>query len=386
MRSLMPANRLLGFEIGSYRMVIVEMEHGQLVNSVSLELPENLVKNGQITAYAVMADFIKNALKEYHIREGAAAISISSENYYLRHVTLPVMSVQQLQVNLPFEFHDYVTDDMSEYVYDYSVLSINDQDMTLLAAATRKQLVSDYTQMFKKAGINLVKIVPDVLSIQALLYREYNEANAYKRFNKISSKGKPKKQSFLQKLNQPIGKKNNSQDSTASASALDNTIEVDADAPDFAVLNLDFNSTYLHFYSHGTYEITRTMDQGEASLAKIIMDNTDCDKNVAVIRLERNEFDEESQPQLFDAYDGIATDLSRVLNFYNYNYPDNKIDKIYYYGGGSNITDLGKAIANTIEMDLIPITNLISSVNGGGKGNMRYDMILGPAAAGAVIE
>ena len=44
----------------------------------------------------------------------------SSGICFLRNVTMPEMTAEQLVYNLPYEFRDYITDELKKYVFDYS--------------------------------------------------------------------------------------------------------------------------------------------------------------------------------------------------------------------------------------------------------------------------
>ncbi|MDD4526126.1 MAG: pilus assembly protein PilM, partial [Lachnospiraceae bacterium] len=98
----MSDKKLLGIDIGSYRLKIVESDGGRIRKAVTVDLPDNLVKNGRIVAFAAMALFIRETLKKNKFRYKDCAVSLSQENYYARRVHLPLMTTALLDVNLPF--------------------------------------------------------------------------------------------------------------------------------------------------------------------------------------------------------------------------------------------------------------------------------------------
>ena len=63
---------------------------------------------------------IRKTMKEYKIRCKEAAVVVSSGICFLRNVTMPEMTAEQLVYNLPYEFRDYITDELKKYVFDYS--------------------------------------------------------------------------------------------------------------------------------------------------------------------------------------------------------------------------------------------------------------------------
>ena len=162
--------KMLGIDIGSYRMVMAESDNGKIRKTVTVTLPDNMVRDGRIIAYSAMADFIKETIRRRKLKYRDVVLSISAENYYIRQVDLPLMTTALLDVNLPFEFHDYISGDPERYIYDYAVLSMDDRNMKLMAAALSKDLVNNYRVMMRRAGLRLVKIVPDVLALSSILY------------------------------------------------------------------------------------------------------------------------------------------------------------------------------------------------------------------------
>ena len=127
--------KMLGIDIGSYRMVMAESDNGRIKKTATATLPDNMVRDGRIIAYSAMADFIKETIRRRKLKYRDVVLSISAENYYIRQVDLPLMTTALLDVNLPFEFHDYISGDPERYIYDYAVLSMDDRNMKLMAAA-----------------------------------------------------------------------------------------------------------------------------------------------------------------------------------------------------------------------------------------------------------
>ena len=54
------------------------------------------------------------------------------------------MTVKQLQLNLPFEFHDYISEPTEKYFYDYAVIEEGEKTMKLLAVACSRELIDRY--------------------------------------------------------------------------------------------------------------------------------------------------------------------------------------------------------------------------------------------------
>ena len=446
--------KMLGIDIGSYRMVMAESDNGRIKKTATATLPDNMVRDGRIIAYSAMADFIKETIRRRKLKYRDVVLSISAENYYIRQVDLPLMTTALLDVNLPFEFHDYISGDPERYIYDYAVLSMDDRNMKLMAAALSKDLVNNYRVMMRRAGLRLVKIVPDVLALSSILYhperivdttksrselaamrrevdervrkeRESAERAAKKRelAEKKSERARLKEERALEKSGFILDEDDiaaaanwgdaadsagsdtlrDNGDSANSGMANNNTLNGNAvnsdnvnsnasnggtshdDTPegkDYAILDVGYGNAALHFFSKGTFEITRTMDEGERKIAQYIADEYNMDIHIAMLQIENNQDNILNEQGVLDLFDALATEIMRVMNFYSYNNPKNTIDRIYYFGGGTAMPQLLKAVEQATELPMHPLTDLIPGLTESQKQNL----MTGPQAFGAVIE
>ena len=57
--------------------------------------------------------------------------------------------------------------------------------------------------------------------------------------------------------------------------------------------------------------------------------------------------------------DRLAMEVSKVVNFYNFNNPDSEIELICFLGGGASITQLVSAIAEAVDVPVITAQELL---------------------------
>ena len=158
----------LGIEIGHYRIKIAYAEKGELREFIS-ERVEGIDRN-DMRQYA---DLIKDLLKEYAIRCRNVVFVIRQEDAYVRRFELPLMTEEQLRLNLPYEFHDYIGNEMDKYVFDYAMIHADQEKMDLIGAACTKELSQQFEKLAKMAHLKLVGLVPAVLGLEWIL--EYAE-------------------------------------------------------------------------------------------------------------------------------------------------------------------------------------------------------------------
>jgi Tfp pilus assembly PilM family ATPase len=330
----MKHNNLIGIDIGNYQLKVSLTKKGILEGFFSIPLPENLVKNSMIHFWEPMASFLRESLAQNNIRIKNAVFSVPLSALYIRTVELPLMTIRQLELNLPFEFHDYISDDSSEYYYDYAVIERNDKSMKLLTVACSKKLIQQYKQLAKAARLRIVGLLPDVVGLQRVIQR-YDE------------------------LYNLQGKK------------------------DYAILDMGDHAYSIHFFRHGCYEITRNLEPGASEIVSLIAEITEKERHVARIKAEENQDAILEHPRLITYYENRAVEIMRVLNFYSYSNAGNTIDTLYYCGGGSCYEKQLETIARTLTLPMRPITDLMEY---GQKEEYLKQAILSPLSFGLALD
>lgn len=431
--------KYLGIDIEDRFLKLVVMKDGKVQKNCLEVMPDNIVMGGRIAAFHALSDYLRDTVRRNKIRVKDVAFALPSETYYIRRVKLPKMTTAQLQINLPYEFHDYLQDDTDQYVFDYSVLSVDEKSMELLIAALSKRQVEQYKEMCKRAGLRLCKLVPDVLAIQEIVLPSENPAAYRKRLaaqeksrseeekRENRSEAREKKQHLRDRKRNGLSveelsaraaeeaRANGMQPADAvsatpgNAAAPANGMAPLNAAPsgsiaateekrkDYAVLSLEYSRDRLHFFSNGAYEITRNLGITEKQICEVIAQNEGVDIHIAQLMLDQNQNHVLEQEQVSDLLQSVATEVMRVMNFYNYNNPRNTIDAIYYYGREVDSAFLER-IQSMTELPIRPLTDLLEEtsensgpkksrsekpVDNSGAGNELLMMLQG---YGAVLE
>lgn len=443
--------KYLGIDIEDRFLKLVVMKDGKVQKTCLEVMPDNIVMGGRIAAFHALSDYLRDTVRRNKIHVKDVAFALPSETYYIRRVKLPKMTAAQLQINLPYEFHDYLQDDTDQYVFDYSVLSVDEKSMELLIAALSKRQVEQYKEMCKRAGLRLCKLVPDVLAIQEIVLPSENPAAYRKRLaaqeksrseeekRENRSEAREKKQHLRDRKRNGLSveelsaraaeeaRANGMQpadavsatpgNATASANGMtpgNAAAPANGMAPlnaapsgsiaaaeekrkDYAVLSLEYSRDRLHFFSNGAYEITRNLGITEKQICEVIAQNEGVDIHIAQLMLDRNQNHVLEQEQVSDLLQSVATEVMRVMNFYNYNNPRNTIDAIYYYGREVDSAFLER-IQSMTELPIRPLTDLLEEtsensgpkksrsekpVDNSGAGNELLMMLQG---YGAVLE
>ncbi len=306
----MKMKKFLGIDIGNYSIKCCLMNSGNIENYFVTPLPEGMVHEGRIVQWDSCGEFIRDELKAHNIRCKDLFMVVPRRACFLRFLTVPVMNVQQLRLNLPYEFRDYITDQTEEYFFDYGVLERDEKEMHIMAAAMRKGLIEQYRSMAKRAGLRLRVLLPQPLCYQRL-FQALPEENRQK---------------------------------------------------DYAILNIGEEALEISFLKRGFYETTRDITPGLEELIERTAELSDLAPMVLRQRLDSAEYIDFQRPELEESYTEAAVQIMRVMNFYSFNNPKNTIDAIYYFGDGVHLLPLLEAIERQVELPIRPITALFPNI------------------------
>ena len=323
------AHRVIGVEIGS-TTVKMAVNVGGVIKQMAVEkMPEDLIREGRPTSAAALTEFIKTMMKTHGIRKGTCHFVLPSQLVIAHHVTMPMMSEAELKLNLPFEFRDFVGKDGAKYDYDYSVVDIKDNVMNLYAAAVRKDVVEEYYNIFRKAGLTMKVAMPVELAW----------------LNLIS-----------QAPNLP-GK--------------------------LCIVDLGHNTTRVSIFEDGNFVMGKDIEMGGALIDETIAADQKVDAYVARTRKEANMNKVLSCDAVNDAYQALAIEVMKTLNYYAYtdNSEGGKLAHLYYCGGSSVIEPLRTALLKSTSMTLHHVHRLVN------MDETVSDMALYCAlAAGAAVQ
>lgn len=298
--------KIVGIEIAEDSVRLVCFAGRELKKAVAVETPEGLVSGGRILSMDAMADFLRDSAKANGIPLTACALLLPSSEVFTRAVTVPAMTEQQLAYNLPYEFHDFLTEEKSKYFFDYSVREVRrDPDgypleMDLFACAMLKERVEAYRAMFRRAGFKLKVLTPLECAYGALMAEH------------IRRTGAPE-----------IGR---------------------------CVVNLGHRVTRMHFLQGGECVGVREIDMGLADLDRIIADKLDVEIHVAHEYKQSNFNGVLETEYSKEFYSRLAVEIMKAVNFYHYNNRDRELKELYLCGGGAAIMPLRETVADTVNL------------------------------------
>ena len=358
------AKSCLGIDIGKDQLKLVLMKGENIVKTASVQMPEGLLKDGRIVSVETTGELIRKTMKENKIRCKEAAVVVSSGICFLRNVTMPEMTAEQLVYNLPYEFRDYITDELKKYVFDYSWGSGEEMpkgkklkkaskkkkkeekkeekpeeeenqkrnEMELLAAAAPLEVMDDLRLMTRKAGLKLTFAAPEVSACENLLH--------YKLRN-----------------------------------------EQDKDK-EYGILDLGSTSSRLFIFKGDRHQVTRVIERGMEQVEELLADNFHIDIHLAHTWLLANHEDCIHSEVCQDAFSQISVELMRALNFYQFSNPDSRLEDIYICGGGASIATMRQSLEENLDVKIHEAGELLERMNGSGDETSSLWMLAAGTALG----
>ena len=307
------ATSMLGFDIGTSQLKIVHWNGTSVVKMVSADMPDNMIKNDAIISYDAMADFIKEVLKAHGLKEKKAALILPAQFTFLRRLTVPYMSEEQMRVNLPYEFKDFLNDNKDKYYYDYIINEIvkdeeeKPREMDIFASAVLKSVIEDYRGMFRRAGLKLLIGVPQEIPYVNLL----------------------------------------------KAKNVEKTSEC-------AILDLGYMSTKLDIFTGSAFDTSRVIEMGLKDVDLAIAESENVDEHVAGGYKIADHNGCQTCEQAKAVYASIAADVRKAVNFYSFSNRESNLSDLYICGGGANIPELVRTIGETLsELTIHDIRELL---------------------------
>lgn len=297
------AKTVLTFDMGDTYIKIAKKE-GAHVTVYSKQMPENLVKDGFIEMPSMMTNFLKELQKEFKLPKCECGMVVPDELTVCRHLVLPAMTEGQLEVNLPFEFSDYISGKPQRYVYDYALDEMiydeegNPKEMKLTGAVMSKENVLKYLEIFKDAGFRLKTLIPQEIAL----------ANVMK--------------------------------SALAAGRIKEDKE-------YCIVNLGHRSTQVYVFKGAKVDVLRNIYQGGATIDAAIAEMENVDGFVARTYKNNNFNGVLDAEHTKEAFGRIAVEVMKVINFYRFSNRESELEDIYFFGGCSNIEALCDSIAET---------------------------------------
>ena len=331
-------NKLVGLDIGSRTLKVaevVEKASGLVLKKIGfIDIAPGMIEDGFIKKPEEVADSLRQLFKAYNIKEDNVAVSIGGYSVLIKNISVDTMSEEELQDRIKFEAEQYIPFDIDEVNLDFHILGEHDHNpnqMNVLLVAAKKEIVNDYVDLVRIAGLNPCIIDADTFAIQ-------------------------------------------------------NIFEANYDIPEEAVALIDIGAikTSINIMKNNSPVFMRDVSLGCGQINQQIIKAADCTFEEAEQIKHSSETDKISEEEKNNitgtVIDGWCVEIQRALDFYYSMTPEDQISKIFLSGGGAKLEDFRYLLAQQTSSE-VKVFNPFESLEVDDKFDSSYLEQIAPQAA-----
>lgn len=319
-------NKAVAFDIGSNSIKIVAARYDKrkvyIDNLIDIPTPEGAVIDGKILDSKALKDIVNYIISENKINYKDAIFTTDSTSIINREVIIPKVESDEIPTVIRFELQQFLPINLNDYILEYTILEEIENEF-------------DRSQKYR---VNVIAF-PEIT------------ARSYYDLFKEESGLKPYALDII----------HNSINKLINLNSKINEIE-SKEGETIAMIDMGAESIKINIYKNGKLEFTRIMKNGgndiditlseKLKISKKLVESTKIEK----ANLEYLE-DNEVNSVVREVVDEWLSNLGRIIKFYENKKVGNKIDKIFIYGGTSNI----QGIEDKIQERFSITTNKIRS-------------------------
>ncbi len=159
---------MLGIDLGSYSLKYFQTKKKregffETIKTGDLILPGEVFFEGDIKGKNILVENIKVYWNKSRLPHDAV-VSFYHPRMVVQNISIPQMTDQELENALKWEASSIITGE-ENFQIGWQVLGKTDGKLDILYAASPSIVVSDYLDVFRKAGIRVEAIEPQILSL-----------------------------------------------------------------------------------------------------------------------------------------------------------------------------------------------------------------------------
>lgn len=337
---LVKPKSLVGLDIGSHSIKIVELKHQkkryELLNFGVAQLPPEAIVDGVIMDSSVVAETIRNLYANLKIKNKAVCTSVAGHSLIVKKIQLPQMTEEELEEQIQWEAEQYIPFEIDEVNIDFQILGpVHEEEgqMEVLLVAVKKDIINDYASVIREAGLGISVVDVDAFAVENIFEVAYPEQ--------------------LEKI----------------------VVLIDIGA---GIMN-------INIVKNGVSAFTRDITVGGSNFTEEIQKEAGVSyEDAEVLKLGGGNDQvspEEVSAILSRVVDSVVLEVQRSLDFYSATSSEEEINSIFLAGGSSRIPGLPKALEDRLG---IPV-QIMNSFRGFAVSPKDFDPdyleAMGPMAA-----
>lgn len=316
-------NKILGLDIGSNNLkwIIYSKNKGMpVIHDWGIEkTPTDSVRNGRILDKNKLLDKFKEIFEKTRIKATFASFTLACPEMIIRTVDVPKLKQRELQNVIGYEAEQFIPGSSKDYIIDYKIFGkeTNDSQKRLLKAlvvAVPYSVVENYIELLENLNIKPLAV-------------DFHSNSACR---------------FVNRFLNNMGEKN------------------------YVLVDLGASNTIITIAEHGVPVLTRIIQIGSEEIARALANsfNLTLEDGEKYINTHRKVFldDEKTEDKMpwemmttiLPTVELLLKDIFQSVEFYK-SMTQKSIDTILVIGGGSGLKNIGRYIAQQLNIDNLSI-------------------------------
>jgi type IV pilus assembly protein PilM len=326
--SFLKKKDVVALDIGSSSIKIVQLNQAkkgwELIKLGIAYLPPEAIVDGSIIDSMTVTNTVRDLISEHNIKNMDAVSSLTGHSVIIKKVSLPAMTEEELADSIQWEAEQYIPFPMSDVNIDFQILGADTEgtgQMDVMLVAVKKDVINDYTNVIKEAGLNPVVVDVDSFALENMMEINYSIAPA----------------------------------------------------ENLAMVNIGASITSISVIVDGVTVFTRSVPMGGNQYTEEIQRQLNLsfrDAEDLKLGKEVSGVDSSKLPEVIDnVNDNMALEVRRSIDFFLGGSPGTFINRIGLSGGGSRVKDLSTKLQETTS---IPVEQ-VNPFNGVACNPKNFD-------------
>jgi type IV pilus assembly protein PilM len=315
---------VLSIDLGTNFIKVAEGKYQKdklsLNKVVQIPTPEGCIADGKIINAQAIIDVLSFLIKENSIRAKDVIFTTNSSSIINRDILIPVVQEEEMETVIRYEIQQYLPINLDDYIIQFIVLDeiVDDTGAKLKINVTSfpERMANTYYNV-----VNALELNPYVLDVT------YNSINKLANYSKYTS--------------------NNGQ-------IIGGTV---------AFVDMGATSINVAIFKNGKLDFTRMIKSGGDNIDYALSQSLNMSiKSTESLKIKDGDLLRNSEEDILNltirkSVDDILEELERILQFYS-NKSNTTIDKIYIYGGTSNLKNIELYIKNKLNISVDNIEDI----------------------------
>ena len=170
----------VAFDIGSSSIKLVQMsltkKGWELQKLGFAELPPEAIVDGSIIDSMTVTNTLKEMIKEHGVKLKDTVSSLTGHSVIIKKVSFPAMTEDELSESIQWEAEQYIPFPITDVNIDFQILGVDTEgkgQMDVMLVAVKKDVINDYTNVIKEAGLNPVVMDVDSFALENMMEINY---------------------------------------------------------------------------------------------------------------------------------------------------------------------------------------------------------------------